>query len=131
MRCKKNDINYTLDGTRIIKQTDGTNTFVFYYGTNGVVGFNLNGNDYYYFKNIQGDVIAIYDSAGTKVASYIYDAWGRNLKATDLNNAKIASRNPFRYHGYYYDTETSLYYLGTRYYDPEPADLSLPTMFQI
>ncbi len=27
--------------------------------------------------------------------------------------------NPFRYRGYYYDTETELYYLQTRYYDPE------------
>lgn len=27
--------------------------------------------------------------------------------------------NPFRYRGYYYDTETKLYYLQTRYYDPE------------
>ena len=27
--------------------------------------------------------------------------------------------NPFRYRGYYYDTETGLYYLQSRYYDPE------------
>ena len=27
--------------------------------------------------------------------------------------------NPFRYRGYYYDTETGLYYLKSRYYDPE------------
>ncbi len=28
-------------------------------------------------------------------------------------------KNPFRYRGYYYDTETELYYLQTRYYDPK------------
>ena len=27
--------------------------------------------------------------------------------------------NPFRYRSYYFDTETNLYYLQTRYYDPE------------
>ena len=27
--------------------------------------------------------------------------------------------NPFRYRGYYYDTETGLYYLESRYYNPE------------
>jgi len=27
--------------------------------------------------------------------------------------------NPFRYRGYYYDDETGLYYLQSRYYDPE------------
>ena len=26
--------------------------------------------------------------------------------------------NPFRYRGYCYDTETGLYYLNSRYYDP-------------
>lgn len=36
-----------------------------------------------------------------------------------LNNKSIAELNPFRYRGYYYDIETSLYYLNSRYYDPE------------
>ena len=31
----------------------------------------------------------------------------------------IGEINPLRYRGYYYDTETSLYYLQSRYYDPE------------
>ncbi len=31
----------------------------------------------------------------------------------------MAEVNPFRYRGYYYDTETGFYYLQTRYYDPE------------
>ena len=30
----------------------------------------------------------------------------------------IGTLNPFRYRGYYYDTETGLYYLNSRYYDP-------------
>ena len=32
---------------------------------------------------------------------------------------QIAELNPYRYRGYYYDTETGLYYLRSRYYDPE------------
>ena len=31
----------------------------------------------------------------------------------------IASRNPIRYRGYYYDEDTKLYYLNARYYSPE------------
>ena len=27
--------------------------------------------------------------------------------------------NPFRYSGYYYDVETGLYYLQSRYYNPQ------------
>ncbi|MDE6013938.1 MAG: hypothetical protein K2G50_03210, partial [Anaeroplasmataceae bacterium] len=36
-----------------------------------------------------------------------------------LNKDDIANINPFRYRGYYYDIETNLYYLNSRYYDPE------------
>ena len=36
-----------------------------------------------------------------------------------LNNKTIALLNPFRYRSYYYDVETGLYYLNSRYYDPQ------------
>ena len=49
------------------------------------------------------------------VASYTYDAWGNILTATGT----LAERNPIRYRGYYYDTETGFYYLQSRYYDPQ------------
>ena len=64
------------------------------------------------------------DSNGNIVVEYVYDAWG-NHAVLDVNGADIASAthignlNPFRYRGYYYDTETGLYFLKTRYYDPE------------
>ena len=50
----------------------------------------------------------------TQVATYTYDAWGNILTKT----GSMADINPFRYRGYYYDTETGFYYLQTRYYDP-------------
>ena len=34
------------------------------------------------------------------------------------NAEHIVHINPFRYRGYYYDTETELYYLQSRYYSP-------------
>ena len=61
---------------------------------------------------------------------YKYDAWGNhkiyaikfgvNIDITeDMSyNESVAKLNPFRYGGYYYDTETGLYYLNSRYYDP-------------
>ncbi len=63
--------------------------------------------------------MAIYNTSGTVVAEYEYDAWGRVLSATDKTDLAIAEINPFRYRSYYYDTETELYYLETRYYDPK------------
>ena len=56
------------------------------------------------------------DLSGTEVASYVYDAWG-NIKDTK-GEPTIREINPIRYRGYVYDTETSLYYLQSRYYDP-------------
>jgi RHS repeat-associated protein len=55
------------------------------------------------------------NSNGQVVASYTYDAWGKVLTATGT----MADINPIRYRGYYYDTETGLYYVSSRYYDPE------------
>ena len=39
-------------------------------------GFNYNGEEYYYIKNVQNDIVAIADKNGTVVANYYYDAWG-------------------------------------------------------
>ena len=80
---------------------------------------------YYYLYNLQGDVIALADaSTGKLAATYTYDAWGKIVKINDKSPDEVASTNianinPFRYRGYYYDTETGLYYLNSRYYDAE------------
>ena len=74
-------------------------------------------NTYYFQRNLQGDVVAIYNTNGTKVGGYDYDAWGNCSITLDTNG--IASRNPIRYRGYYFDSETGFYYLNSRYYSPE------------
>lgn len=68
---------------------------------------------------MQGDVIAITDDAGAVVARYTYDAWGKCTIGSDSSGVGIAAINPFRYRSYYYDTEIELYYLQSRYYNPE------------
>ena len=76
---------------------------------------------YLYEKNLQGDIVAVYNTSGTKLVSYTYDPWGRILGTTYHNGGASTSavHNPMRYRGYYYDTDLYLYYLATRYYDPE------------
>ena len=59
------------------------------------------------------------DGSGTKVVEYTYDAWGKLISTTGTLATSLGADNPFHYRGYYYDTETGLYYLMTRYYDPE------------
>ena len=93
------------------------------YNSQGVMGFVQDGAEYIYHKNIFGDIVAIYQGA-TKVAEYIYDAWG-NHKVLDGNSvevtdpAHIAHQNPFRYRGYFWDSDLQLYYIQGRYYDPQ------------
>ena len=113
-----NDVvtNYFLDGSTILAQQTGSNVIWFIYDSAGeILGFTYNDTPYYYLKNQQGDVYKVVDADGTIVASYTYDPWGKVLSAT----GSMANINPIRYRSYYYDTETELYYLNSRYYDPE------------
>ena len=55
---------------------------------------------------------------GTVSAGYTYDAWGNPLRTTGSMATTLGEQNPLRYRGYVYDTETGLYYLQSRYYNP-------------
>ena len=87
--------------------------------------YSKNEYDYYFFeKNAFGDIIAVYNANGTKIGTYTYDAWGNICSTTCLTTDTtqkwvVESVNPFRYRGYFYDVETGLYYLQSRYYNPE------------
>jgi len=79
---------------------------------------------YYLICNSRGDVEEIWTAAGALSARYYYDAWGnvtsiKNAAGAEITSAtNIALINPFRFRGYYFDSETGLYYLESRYYDP-------------
>ena len=113
---------YLLNGTQILAQKTGSTTLSFFYDQQGNrVGMaDGKNNFYYYIYNVQGDVIALADASTGKLAvTYTYDAWGKVLSVNDTTANSVGTQNPFRYRGYYYDTETSLYYLQSRYYDPD------------
>ena len=75
------------------------------------------GTQYYLVKNLQGDVTQIRSVYGTVLVEYAYDAWGNVLDISGTYASTPGQNNPIRYRGYYYDSETSLYYLNSRYYD--------------
>jgi len=77
-----------------------------------------NGTQYYYVRNLQGDVVQIRSIYGTAVVEYTYDAWGNVLSITGQYANTLGALNPIRYRGYFYDFETGFYYLQSRYYDP-------------
>ena len=73
---------------------------------------------YYYTYNLQGDIIGILDSSGNAVVNYTYTAWGEIDSVSGSLAETVGKKNPLRYRGYYYDSETGFYYLQSRYYDP-------------
>jgi len=112
-------ITYFYNGNNLVcEKTDvgGSVSRKYYlYNSQGIIGFAIGSTVYTYRKNLFGDIVAIYNGS-TKVAEYAYDAYGKCTIITDTGN--IGRNNPFRYRGYYWDSDLELYYLMSRYYDP-------------
>lgn len=108
---------YTLEGTKILQERWGDNTLApLYDNEDCVCGILYNNTAYYFVRNLQNDIIEIVNENAEPVAKYSYDAWGACTITEDVSRCNIATINPFRYRSYYYDEETSLYYLQSRYY---------------
>ncbi len=99
----------TIDG-KITSQTDGTNTLYFRYSSDETpLGFQLNGTEYLYILNLQGDIIGVADLNGTIVTEYAYDTWGKVLSITGSMVETVGRLNPMRYRGYYYLGQSAEY----------------------
>ena len=122
---------YTVNGTQILAEEWEDKLLVYLYDASGCpIGMEYRDSTYadgdfdlYTFQtNMFGDVCYVYNESGQVVLGYAYDAWGNFIEATSWIATEaelaIARLNPFRYRGYYYDTELGLYYLNARYYDP-------------
>ena len=109
--------------------TDKITKIGYFHLNSGLAGFTLSRQtgiadavkaDYIYRKNALGDIDGIFDADMNLIGEYVYDAWGNcTIEASGADNIEIMETNPFRYRGYYWDKELNLYYLQTRYYDPE------------
>ena len=138
---------YDSDGKRVRKTSGNTETKYYYNGstlsglvrtTTGNTGttkitvqfvydaegkpflLRLNGKtDYFYLYNGLGDVVGLVDSSNKVVVRYQYNSWGKVTSSEDTSGVSLATLNPFCYRKYVYDSETGLYCLGSRYYDPE------------
>ena len=76
-----------------------------HYILNKLVGFTYNkdgkASNYIYRRNLQGDIIGIYDSLGNEVGGYAYDAYEKcYVKHKDNSSEEektILNTNPFKY----------------------------------
>ena len=117
---------YIYDGDSLcamkVDDKNGSNTVFFQYDeANALVGFSVNGKDYFYDRDILGNINAVIDSTGTKLVSYAYGDFGEVTETiADIDEARLAAKvNPFKFKGYFFDNETGFYYLKSRYYSPE------------
>ena len=120
------EISYCLENSSIVIEKH--KNYMLYFlrdDSNNLLGFTYQGDTYYYKKNAFDDIIGIYDSNYKEVCTYNYDSYGNILSIKDstgkniTDTSNVALINPFRYRSYYYDTETNLYYLNSRYYSPK------------
>ncbi len=84
------------------------------YGSSGMT-------NYYYLKDLANTVLALANSSGSIVESYVYDAYGnvtiRNGSGTVIPVSAYGNR--FLFQGREYDYTTQLYHFRARWYDPE------------
>ena len=111
---------YIWNSSQLMADVGAADAFYFHYSSGGeLIGYTYKTanaeTECILVKNQQGDVERVISADGTVLASYTYDAWGNTLTA----EGSLAAANPIRYRGYYFDAETGLYYLQSRYYDPE------------
>ena len=110
--------NYAYLGDTLTDLSWGSNRMHFTYDSLGPASVTHNGVKYFYLKNAQGDVTGLVNASGTQVVSYTYDPWGAPMSTDGTMASTLGTANPLRYRGYVYDTETGLYYLTSRYYNP-------------
>ena len=111
---------YIWNSAQLMADVGAADAFYFHYSSGGeLIGYTYKTADAetecILVKNQQGDVERVISADGTILAAYTYDAWGNVL----TSEGSLAAANPIRYRGYYFDAETGLYYLQSRYYDPE------------
>lgn len=112
---------YYYDGDLLITEiAPGYRLDFLYDENNQLYGFIYNNSDkYFYIRDFMQNILGIIDTSGNLVVKYGYTAYGTITDISGSLAGTIGAHNPFRYKGYYYDTETSMYYCKSRYYVPE------------
>ena len=111
---------YLTAGSRILaEKKNGTWQQYLYDGDGQLTAMTYKGKDYYFIRDNLRVITGLVDSEGKTVVNYSYNSWGKLLGITGSMAESLGKDNPYRYKGYYYDEETGMYYLKSRYYDPE------------
>ena len=110
---------YHLVGGNVTYEDNGTDKIYYTHSEDNLMSMNLNGEEYYYVTNSEGDIIGLLNKDGEEVVHYTYDSWGKIISVEGSLKDTVGIKNPYRYRSYRYDNETGLYYLDSRYYNPD------------
>jgi len=100
----------------LLEDKSSASTLDYVYGPGGQVLEQVASAATLWYQHDQiGSTRALTDATGTVQDTYQYDPYGNLVTSTG------SAANPFLFAGQYRDSESGLYYLRTRYYDPTTA----------
>lgn len=123
-------VNYIYDGSEIAQERDdlGNITAEYIYDENSApVSVTKNGQIYYFHYDGLGNVVFLTNPDGRVVSTCSYDAWGNITGKTGTIETPYTYRGKY---GYVYDKETALYFLQSRYYDPQAGRFTTKDRFE-
>jgi RHS repeat-associated protein len=107
--------NYVYNGADTVEETDQNGNLLAKYARTTNIDEPLaesrSGTTSFYEQDGIGSVTSLTSAGGALASTYTFDSFGKTTNSTGTLT------NPFRYTGREFDTETSLYYYRTRYYD--------------
>ena len=109
----------TAGGSVLSEKKNGVWQQYLYDGSGQLMAIRYKGADYYYIRDGLMCITGLVDANGGAVVNYRYDSWGKLISITGSMAGTLGKDNPYRFKGYYYDDETRMYYLKSRYYQPE------------
>ena len=114
-------IKFVYDSNKLISEIGDAYRLDFLYDDSGLLyGFILNkDHKYFYLRDVFGNILGILDERKSLIVKYKYNAWGEITEIISDSDTDIGELNPFKFKGYYYDHESSMYYCKSRYYVPE------------
>ena len=100
----------------VLASTTGSTTTSFVRDPAGrLVAMRRGTTSYYYLFDNIGSVLGLVDANGARSHRYTYDPYGIHVTAP---TEPAGVSNPYRFTGEHRDSQTGLYKLGIRYYDP-------------
>ena len=112
-----NIVNDTAGKLTMVLQESGPDGTISYLRGRGLISESSTEFEYYYLYDALRSVVGLTDSAGRRTQRYIFDTWGETT--TSIPSPGVGTKNKFQFTGEALDPGTGLYYLRSRYYDPE------------